>query len=77
METQQWQDVKKVLQTILPAMQADGGGCELVYIEENIVYVRMVGACLQCPSQKLSLKIGIEKTLQQHLPWVVEVQRVL
>ena len=70
------QEVLEIFKTILPAMQADGGGMTLEKIIEDVVYVRMKGACLNCPSLNLTMKLGIEKTLKKHLQWVKEVKQV-
>lgn len=67
------QEVVGILNSLRPAMEADGGGVELIKIVNNKVYVRFKGACLFCPSIKLTLKLGLEKTLKENLPWVEEV----
>jgi Fe-S cluster biogenesis protein NfuA len=68
--------VDTILDTIRPAMQADGGDVQLVSVQGGIVSVRLKGMCLLCPSANMTLKHGIERTLRQHLPWVEEVKRV-
>ncbi len=68
--------VEELLDTIRPAMQADGGDVELVSIEGGTVSVRLKGMCLLCPSASLTLKDGIERTLRGHLCWVGKVVRV-
>ncbi|HKZ17313.1 MAG TPA: NifU family protein [Geobacteraceae bacterium] len=68
------EEVKKVLDMIRPALQADGGDVELVEVtEDGIVKVRLVGACGHCPMSTMTLKNGIEKTLMQKVPGVKEV----
>jgi Fe-S cluster biogenesis protein NfuA len=68
------EDVKKVLETIRPALQADGGDVELVEVtEDGVVKVRLTGACGHCPMSTMTLKMGIEKTLKQKVPGVKEV----
>ncbi len=69
--------VLEVLDTLRPAMEADGGGVDLIAIEEEgIVIIRLKGMCLACPSASLTLKLGIEKTLKEKLDWVQKVVRV-
>ncbi len=71
------EDVKKVLDMIRPALQADGGDVELVEVtEDGIVKVKLVGACGHCPMATMTLKNGIEKTLKQKVPGVKEVVSV-
>jgi len=68
------EDVKKVLDTIRPALQADGGDVELVEVTaDGVVKVKLVGACGHCPMSTMTLKNGIEKTLMQKIPGVKEV----
>lgn len=63
-------EVTEVLKTLLPAMEADGGGVELVSVEDNVVKVRFKGACLVCPSIGMTMKFGIQKTLKEEMPWI-------
>lgn len=69
-------EVEEVLKSLRPAMEADGGGVILVAVENGRVDVRLKGMCLDCPSAPLTMKLGIERTLKQRLPWVLEVRRV-
>ncbi|MCM2357846.1 MAG: NifU family protein [Geobacteraceae bacterium] len=71
------EDVKKVLEMIRPALQADGGDVELVEVTaDGVVKVRLVGACGHCPMSTMTLKMGIEKTLKEKVPGVREVVSV-
>jgi Fe-S cluster biogenesis protein NfuA len=56
---------------VRPGLRADGGDVELVGIDDdNIVQVRMQGACQGCASSAITLTMGIEATLKAHLPEV-------
>jgi Fe-S cluster biogenesis protein NfuA len=69
-----FEQVKKVLETVRPALQADGGDVELVEVnEEGIVRVRLTGACGHCPMSTMTLKMGIERTLKEKIAGVKEV----
>ena len=68
------EEVKKVLDQIRPALQADGGDVELLEITaDGIVKVKLVGACGHCPMSTMTLKMGIERTLKEKVPGVKEV----
>ncbi|MSM40591.1 MAG: NifU family protein [Geobacter sp.] len=68
------EEVKKVLEQVRPALQADGGDVELVEVtEDGVVKVRLKGACGSCPMSTMTLKMGIERTLMEKVPGVKEV----
>jgi len=68
------EEVEKALESIRPALQADGGDIELVDVEEDgIVQVRLTGACGGCPMSQMTLKMGVEKTLKKIVPQVTSV----
>ncbi len=68
--------VKEVLQKVRPSLQADGGDVELVGVEDNIVKVKLTGACGGCPFAQMTLKNGIERIIKQEIPEVDEVVSV-
>ena len=69
--------VQEVLNQVRPALQADGGDVELVDVgDDGIVSVKLTGACGSCPMSTMTLKMGIEKTLMEHIPEVKEVVQV-
>ena len=66
--------VEAALNKIRPALQADGGGVELLEVtSEGVVKVRLTGACGGCPMSQMTLKMGIEKRLKEEVPEVKEV----
>ena len=68
--------VKKLLNDIRPGIQMDGGDVEFVEIKDDIVYVRLVGACGGCPMAQLTLKEGIERYIKNQLPEVQSVEAI-
>ena len=69
--------VIEILDGIRPMLQADGGDLEFVSIEDdNIVKVRLKGACAGCPGARMTLKNGVEARLQEVIPEVVAVEAV-
>lgn len=69
-----FEEVKKVLELVRPALQADGGDVELIEVtDDGIVKVKLVGACGHCPMSTMTLKMGIERTLKEKVPGVKEV----
>ena len=71
------EEVKAALETVRPHLQADGGDVELVEVtDDGVVKVKLVGACGHCPMSTMTLKMGIERTLQEKVPGVKEVVSV-
>lgn len=68
--------VEAVLARIRPALQADGGGVELVDVSEGVVKLKLTGACSSCPMSTMTLRIGIERALRAELPEIKEVVAV-
>ncbi len=68
--------VEKALDTIRPALMADGGNVELVAVEDGIAKVRLQGACGTCPSAIMTLKQGIEVRVKEDVPEIKEVEAV-
>jgi len=68
------QRVEQVINTIRPAIQSDGGDVEFVDVDDNgVVSVRLHGACVGCPAAGMTLKMGIERNLREHVPEVTSV----
>ncbi len=71
------EQVEAVLNKIRPAIQSDGGDVDLINIrEDNVIEVRLKGACGTCPMATLTLKAGIERVMKEEIPEVVEVINV-
>jgi len=69
------QQVQEVLDTVRPALQADGGDVEMVDVTaEGIVQLRLQGHCRGCPMSQMTLAMVIERTLKEQIP---EVERVV
>lgn len=67
--------VLKALDSVRPGLQADGGDLEFLRIDENnVVYIRLVGACGGCPMSTITLKAGIERILKMQVPEVTAVE---
>jgi Fe-S cluster biogenesis protein NfuA len=68
--------VQAALAEIKPQIQADGGDIDLVAIENNIVKVRLQGACVGCPMSALTLKQGVERIIKSKVPEIQSVEAV-
>jgi Fe-S cluster biogenesis protein NfuA len=70
--------VKQVIdEKISPMLATHGGGCELVGIRsDNVVLVKLQGACGGCPSAIITLKGFVLEVLKEQVPEVADVEAV-
>lgn len=69
--------IKKVIDELRPYLINDGGNIEFVKYENNIVYIKMMGACADCMMLDYTLKDGIEQTIKEEVPEVKEVVNLI
>ena len=62
-----------IIDKLRPFLINDGGNIEFVKYENNIVYIKMMGACANCQMLDLTLKDGIEAAIMEEVPEVTEV----
>jgi len=61
---------------IRPKLKADGGDIELVDVDRNKVYVRLLGSCLECPATGFTLKELVEAKLREFVENDIIVEEV-
>jgi Fe-S cluster biogenesis protein NfuA len=69
-------EVAKTLEEVRPHLQADGGDVELVDVVDDVVKVRLKGACAGCPMSQMTVKWGVENYLKKKIPGVKSVEAV-
>jgi len=66
-----------VLNQVRPYLQQDGGDLQFVELtDDNIVKVRLTGACGCCPHAVFTLKQGVEQAVKKSLPEIKSVESV-
>jgi Fe-S cluster biogenesis protein NfuA len=65
-----------VAEELLPALQMDGAGVEVVGVEGGIVQVRLSGTCSSCPATLQAVIMGIENELRRRVPGVEYLEAV-
>lgn len=68
--------VELALEEIRPFLVSDGGDISLVSIDENIVKVQLMGNCVSCSVNQMTLRNGVEMTIKKHAPQIKEVVSV-
>jgi len=66
--------VQEALNEIRPFLESDGGNIELVSIIDDVVNVKLLGNCVSCSVNQMTLKNGVEMTVKKHAP---EIQKVV
>lgn len=68
--------IRAVIDKLRPFLISDGGNLEFIKYEDQIVYVKLLGACSHCPMMDITLKDGIEQMIINEIPEVKEVRNV-
>ena len=70
---EQEKKIKEIIDKLRPFLINDGGNIEFVKYEDNIVYIKMLGACANCQLIDFTLKDGIEAAIMSEVPEVKSV----
>ena len=65
--------VEEALSEIRPFLESDGGDIDLLSINNNIVEVKLMGNCVSCTVNQMTLKIGVEMTIKKYAPQIQKV----
>ncbi len=68
--------VKKIISHLRPYIMGDGGDIEFVSLEDDIVYIRLLGACVGCSMIDVTLNNGIKNWIMEEVPSVKDVVMV-
>ncbi len=71
------QKVEIALDSIRPYLEADGGNVSIEEITaDNVVRLRLLGACGSCPMSIMTLKAGIEEAIRKAVPEIEGVEAI-
>lgn len=65
--------VEEVINNLRPYLNSEGGNIELIKIEDNIVYIKLTGACGHCQFQDNTINNGILRAIQEVCPEIKDV----
>ncbi len=68
--------IKKIIEKIKPYINMDGGDIEFIKYEDGYVYVKMYGACVNCPARSETLNEGLFSFFKEEIPEVKGVINV-
>jgi Fe-S cluster biogenesis protein NfuA len=70
--------VEEILRNIRPYLLVDGGDVQLIDItDDNIVKVKLLGACYACPLNLMTLRAGIERKIMKEVPEIIRLENVI
>lgn len=65
--------IQEIIDKLRPFLVNDGGNIEFVKYEDNVVYIKMMGACANCQMLDLTLRDGISAAIMNEIPEVKDV----
>lgn len=65
--------IERAIQKIRPYLEADGGDIELVDVTNDVVRVRLMGACSSCSMSHMTMKAGVEESIRREVPEITKV----
>ena len=68
--------IEQALEELRPFLKSDGGDIALLGIENQTVKVQLMGACVGCSVNQMTLKQGVELTIKKYAPEIKEVVNV-
>lgn len=65
--------IETILNQIRPYLGAEGGGVELIEVNDGVVKLRLTGACGGCPMATLTLRNVVAREIEKQAPEIKEV----
>lgn len=72
-EEKEFAQVKKIIDHLRPYIMGDGGDIQLVSVEDGIVTVTLLGACVGCSMIDVTLNNGIKNWIMEEVPTIKDV----
>jgi Fe-S cluster biogenesis protein NfuA len=77
MKTDLEDKVQATIQQLRPYLKNDGGDMELIEItKDNIVKIKLLGACETCSISPVTIKAGLVESLKITAPEIVGVESI-
>ncbi len=69
--------IEASIESIRPYLNADGGDIQLLEItNDNVVKLKLLGNCGDCPMSEMTMKAGVEEAILKAAPEIVKVEAV-
>ena len=66
--------IAHALDRVRPYLGSHGGDVKLLGVKEGVVHLRLEGSCHGCPSSTVTMKLAIEKAIEEAAPEVVRIE---
>ena len=67
-------EIIRVIEKIRPYIQKDGGDIEFISLVDDVVYVKVHGACVGCGLINSTLKDGVEALIKDEIENIKSVE---
>ena len=68
--------IKSLIDDLKIYINMDGGDIEFIKYEDNILYVKLTGACADCLIQDQTLNVNLLNAIKEEIPEVKEIINV-
>jgi Fe-S cluster biogenesis protein NfuA/nitrite reductase/ring-hydroxylating ferredoxin subunit len=66
--------VGRALEHVRPYLGSHGGDVKLLGVEDGVVLLRLEGSCQGCPSSTITMKLAIEKAIEEAAPEILRIE---
>ena len=66
--------IARALDRVRPYLGSHGGDVKLLGVKDGVVHLRLEGSCHGCPSSTVTMKLAIEKAIEEAAPEVVRIE---
>ena len=66
--------ITRALERVRPYLASHGGGVKLLAVKDGIALLRLEGSCHGCPSSTITMKLAIEKAIEEAAPEVSRIE---
>jgi Fe-S cluster biogenesis protein NfuA/nitrite reductase/ring-hydroxylating ferredoxin subunit len=66
--------IMRALDRVRPYLGSHGGDVKLLKVTDGVVHLRLEGSCQGCPSSTLTMKLAIEKAIEEAAPEIARIE---
>lgn len=66
--------IERALESVRPYLGSHGGNVQLVALRDGVARLRLEGSCHGCPSSQVTMKLAVERAIDDAAPEVVGIE---